>query len=297
MMVTTPADILSATDKADVLIEALPYIQRFQGSRFVIKLGGAFMESRDAQEQVAMDMVFLAAVGIQVIAVHGGGKAISRAMEAAGLEPSFINGLRVTDKEAVEIVGNTLDKVINLDLCELAQKRGGRPLGIHGRKVFTCERLDRDSKGESIDIGFVGRITNVNTERIDDLLDKDYMPIISPTALDTKGQLYNTNADTAAACVAAAMRARRLVYLCDVPGLLSDPRDTESLISTLYIDEVDNLKAKGVIGSGMAPKVDSAVHALANGVRRVHFVDGRQPHSMLLEIFTDKGVGTEIINR
>lgn len=288
---------LSPADKANVLVEALPYIQRFQGSCFVIKLGGAFMESREAQQRVATDMVYLSAVGIRVVAVHGGGKAISRAMEAAGLQPVFSNGLRVTDAEAVDIVGHTLDKEINLDLCELAQQRGGRPLGMAGRSVFQCQRLKENDKGEPIDIGFVGRIHKVDTVAIENALEKGYMPIISPTAMDAAGQLYNTNADTAAACVASALRARRLVYLCDVPGLLQNPPDVSSLISTLYIDEVQGLKDTGVISSGMAPKVDSAIQALSNGVRRVHFIDGRQPHSMLLEIFTDKGIGTEIVNR
>jgi acetylglutamate kinase len=287
------------TTKARVLLEALPYIQRFRGSIFVIKYGGAFMDDPDpaTRVSVATDLVFLAAVGIQVVVVHGGGKAITRAMEAASLKPVFRHGLRVTDDAVMRIVEDTLNGPTNLEICELLQQKGGRPLGMKGNDVFLCQKHSPlDENGQPVDIGFVGDVTNVKTKLIKKALAENYTPILSPIAVDELDHPFNTNADVAAAAVAAALRARRLVYLCDVPGLLTDPSDRNSLISTLPASQVADLKARKIITSGMLPKVDSAVHALDNGVHRVHFVDGRCPHSILLEIFTDQGVGTEIIN-
>ncbi|GHB90079.1 acetylglutamate kinase [Cerasicoccus arenae] len=293
-------DGIDITTKAKVLLEALPYIQRFRGSIFVVKYGGSFMDDPDPEvrTRVATDIVFLASVGIKVVVVHGGGKAISRGMEEAGLKPVFTNGLRVTDEAAIKIVEKTLNGQINLDICELIQQKHGRPLGIPGNNVFLCEKQrSYDNEGNELDLGFVGSIKFVKAKLIKKALTDGYTPIISPVALDDNDQAHNTNADIAAAAVASALRARRLVYLSDVPGLLSNPSDPSSLISTLRVDEVAPLKANGVIGKGMIPKVDSAVHALNNGVHRVHFVDGREPHSILLEIFTDRGIGTEIVNR
>lgn len=287
---------ISIEDKAEALHEALPYIQRFKNAVFVVKFGGAFMEDPEARARVASDIVWLAAVGIKVVVVHGGGKAISRAMEQHGIVPVFREGLRITDKATVEIVAQTLDNELNLELCELLQIKGGSPLGIPGRTVFRCVRLDQDSEGKPLDIGFVGDIRGVHQRIILSALDKGYTPVISPTAIDDCGQVYNTNADAAAAQAAAALGARRLVYLCDVPGLLRDPADPASLISSLRASEVKQFRAEGIITGGMAPKVQSACLALAGGVHRVHFIDGRQPHSLLLEIFTDRGVGTEIVN-
>ncbi|MEO0793918.1 MAG: acetylglutamate kinase [Verrucomicrobiota bacterium] len=293
-------DGIDITTKARVLLEALPYIQRFRGSTFVVKYGGSFMDDPDPEVRVrvATDIVFLAAVGIQVVVVHGGGKAISRGMEEAGLKPVFANGLRVTDASAIKIVEKTLNKKVNLDICELVQQKQGRPLGVSGNSVFVCDKLHSyDKEGKPLDLGFVGSIKIVKAKLIKKALTDGYTPIISPIALDENNQPHNTNADVAASAVASALRARRLVYLSDVPGLLRDPSDPSSLISTLHVDEVDGLKKDGTIGKGMIPKVDSAVKALHNGVHRVHFVDGRQPHSILLEIFTDRGIGTEIVNR
>lgn len=293
---TDPIDVIS---KAKVLLEALPYIQRFRGSTFVIKYGGSFMDDADPEVRirVATDIVFLASVGINVVVVHGGGKAISRAMAEAGLEPIWRNGLRVTDEGTVRIVEKTLNEQINLEICELIQAKGGRPRGLHGNVVFLCVPLEsKDAEGNPVDLGYVGDIRFVKAKLIKKALTDGYTPIISPIALDEEGHPYNTNADVAAAAVASALRARRLVYLCDVPGLMKDPKDPSTLISTLHANEVEGLKASGVIGAGMLPKVDSAVEALSNGVHRVHFVDGSQPHSVLLEMFTDKGIGTEIVN-
>jgi acetylglutamate kinase len=290
-----PVDINIAT-KTEVLLEALPYIQQFKGSIFVVKLGGSFMDTEQAQVGVATDLVFLATVGIHVIVVHGGGPAINKAMAAADIQPVWKNGLRYTDSRTVDIVERTLNNDINLGICENIQLRKGRPIGVKGQEVFRCRRLDRDQDGNEVDLGFVGDITSVESARLKKYLENGYMPIVSPVGRDKEGQLYNTNADTAAAHLAAAIGARRLVYLCDVPGLLRDPKDPATLISSVSAREVPGLRAAGVIGSGMLPKVESAINAMSRGVHRVHLIDGRLPHSILLEIFTDKGVGTEIVH-
>tara|TARA_R100000027_G_scaffold37442_1_gene27552 strand:+ start:35776 stop:36663 length:888 start_codon:yes stop_codon:yes gene_type:complete len=289
---------LDVTSKARVLLEALPYIQRFKGSTFVVKYGGSFMDDPDPEvrAKVATDLAFLSSVGINVVVVHGGGKAITRAMDASGLEARFEKGLRVTDAAAVEIVRKTLDEEVNLDICEIVQRKLGRPLSIPGSKVLRTRRLTTDHNGDPINIGFVGEVERVNTTPIRKAISDGFMPIVSPVGADESGQSYNTNADVAASQVAAALRARRLVYLCDVPGLMMDPSDPDTLISSLPESQVQALKENGTIAKGMIPKVDSAVHALRNGVNRVHFIDGRMPHSLLLEIFTDKGIGTEIVN-
>jgi acetylglutamate kinase len=289
---------LDVTTKAAVLLEALPYIQRFRGSIFVVKYGGAFMDDSDPEvrTRVATDLAFLSAVGIKVVVVHGGGKAITRALAKSGIETQFRNGLRVTDGESVKVVEQTLNKTVNLDICEILQSKRARPLGIHGNTVLVCDKKTITSDGEEVDIGFVGETRRVKAKIIKKAIDDGYIPIISPIACDEDGQIYNTNADAAAARVASALRARRLVYLCDVPGLMRDQNDPASIMSTLRINEVQPLINDGTIHSGMLPKVESAVQALQSGVHRVHFVDGNTPHSLLLEIFTDRGVGTEIVN-
>lgn len=285
--------------KAGVLLEALPYIQRFHDSVFVVKYGGSFMDSEDpaARERVASDIVFLSSVGIKVVVVHGGGKAITRAMEKAAVKPQWRNGIRVTDEQTIKIVENTLNNEINADICRLIEKRKGVPVGMPGNLVNVCEKLEaRDENGNPVDLGFVGDIKSVKTKIIKKALNEGKIPVISPIALDDEDRPYNTNADAAASAVASALKARRLVFMSDVPGLLADPKDPDTLISTLRVHEVPGLKKSGVISAGMIPKVDSAVRALQSGVRRVHFIDGRTPHSLLLEIFTDKGVGTEIVH-
>lgn len=293
----TPSEI-ELIAKAKVLLEALPYIQQFKGSIFVVKYGGSFMDDQDPEvrSRVAEDIVFLAAVGIHVVVVHGGGKAISAAMESAGIQPLFINGLRFTDENTISIVEETLNQSVNLDICELIQAKSGKPLGMAGQTLFTCSKLDKDPEGNSIDLGFVGEIQVVKSRLIKRAISQGYTPVISPIGSDDDNHLYNINADVAAAHVACTLRARRLVYMTDVPGLLKDPEDHDSIISTLRANEVGALKDQGIIGKGMRPKVDSAIKALHEGVQRVHFVHGRLPHSILLEIFTDKGVGTEIVH-
>jgi acetylglutamate kinase len=246
--------------------------------------------------RVATDIAFLAAVGIKVVVVHGGGKAITRALSEAKVETRFEHGLRVTDKESVRVVDHTLNKVVNLDICEILQAKNARPLSMPGNNILVCDQKQVEVDGEKLDLGFVGETHTVKTKIIKKALRDGYIPIISPIACDEDGQIYNTNADAAAGRVAAALRARRLVYLCDVPGLMRDVNDPKSLISTLQVDEVAGLVKDGTISKGMIPKTDSAVAALKHGVHRVHFIHGEQPHSLLLEIFTDKGVGTEIVN-
>ena len=289
---------LDVTTKSAVLLEALPYVQRFKDAIFVVKYGGAFMDDADpaVRTRVASDIAFLSAVGIKVVVVHGGGKAITRALAEAKVETRFEHGLRVTDEASVKIVEHTLNKVVNLEICEILQAKNARPLGIHGNSILGCNKKSVEIEGEPVEIGFVGETHTVKTKIIKKALNDGYIPIISPIAIDEQGQIYNTNADAAAGRVAAALRARRLVYLCDVPGLMKDIDDPSSLISTLKVQEIAGLVQDGTISKGMIPKTDSAVDALKNGVHRVHFIDGEQPHSLLLEIFTDKGVGTEIVN-
>ncbi len=284
--------------KAKVLLEALPYIQDFHGSIFVVKYGGSFMDDPDptVRISVATDIAFLTAVGINVVVVHGGGKAINRAMGEAGLKANFINGLRVTDAATIAIVKKTLDEVVNQDVCATLAAVRARPKGLPGDSVIVCDKLGVDDDGNPCDLGFVGDVTEVKVKLIKKEIADGFMPVISPVAEGLDGKPYNVNADTVAGRVASALRARRLVYMSDVPGLLADPKDPASLISSVKVGEVEGLKKKGIIGKGMRPKVQSAVRALQEGVQRVHFVDGRMPHSLLLEIFTDQGVGTEIVH-
>ena len=288
-----------AAQKAEVLLEALPYIQKFRGSTFVVKYGGSFMDdpSPEGRDRVATDIAFLAAVGIQVVVVHGGGKAITRAMDKAGIKSEFRGGMRVTDAATVKIVEETLNGEINGQICESLRARGANPLGMPGNHVNLCQRLmGSDEQGNPVDIGFVGDIRFVKAKLIKKALADGFLPVVSPVALDEADQPHNTNADVAAAAVADALRARRLIFMSDVPGLLADPKDPSSLITTLKVSEVDDLKRKGVVAGGMIPKVDSAVKALREGVRRVHLIDGRVPHALLLEVFTDRGIGTEIVH-
>jgi acetylglutamate kinase len=290
-------NVADLTAKARVLLEALPYIQDFRGSTFVVKYGGSFMDDPDpaARNRVAADIAFLAAVGVNVVVVHGGGKAITRAMEQAGLKANFVNGLRVTDEDTIAVVKKTLDESVNKDVCDSIVAARGRPRGLPGDSVLVCEKLTNDDDGKPLDLGYVGEVTEVKVKVIKKEIADGFLPVISPVAEGLDNKPYNINADVAAGRVASALHARRLVYMSDVPGLLADPKDPASLISTLKTSQVDDLKKRGVIDKGMRPKVASAVRALEEGVQRVHFIDGRLAHSLLLEIFTDKGIGTEIV--
>ena len=288
---------IDTVTKAKILTEALPYIQRFRDSIFVVKYGGSFMDEHDTEMEakIATDIVLLSSIGIRVAVVHGGGKAISRAMK--NKSPQFIQGLRVTDRETIATVEQTLNHKVNPEICALMTKQGGRPLSVLGESILRCKKMEiQNERGETIDLGYVGEVTEVDTPTLNNALENGAIPIISSLAINQAGELCNTNADVAAAMVASTLQARRLVYLSDVPGLLSDPDDPESLISTLPVAKVESLKKSGVIRKGMLPKVDSAVRALLSGIHRVHFIDARVPHSLLLEIFTDKGIGTEIVH-
>ena len=284
--------------KADVLLEALPYIQRFRSQTFVVKYGGSFMDSPDPQvrDGVARDIVFLEAVGINPVVVHGGGKAITRAMDAAGLQANFVQGLRVTDEATVNVVEQVLSREINPEIVGSINALSGKARGFSGTEIFRCKKLFLQvPSGQDLDLGFVGEVTAVNTEPLRECIRRSITPVISPTARDGDGRIYNCNADVAAAQAAIALKAKRLVFMSDVPGLMRDPKHPSTLVKHLQIDEVDGLKQAGVIDNGMIPKVDSAVAALKAGVDKVSFVDGRVDHSILLEIFTDAGVGTEIV--
>lgn len=288
------------TKKADVLIEALPYVRRFHGAVFVVKYGGAFMDdpNPEIRARVARDIAFLAAVGINVVVVHGGGKAISRAMAESGLKPEFKNGMRVTDEKTVKIVEKVLNEDVNREICQMLAAQGCDAVSVRGNDVFKCKKHSPvDENGNALDIGYVGEVDGVDTAAIEKLLAEGKTPVISPIAIGRDDDhAYNTNADVAAAAAAGALKALRLVFLCDVPGLMRDPKDRSTLISHLPVTEVEKLKRDGVIGGGMIPKVDSGVRAIENGVHRIHFIDGYMPHSLLLEIFTDTGIGTEIVN-
>jgi acetylglutamate kinase len=286
--------------KAETLLEALPYILRFSGATFVVKYGGSFMDSPDADVRngVARDIVFLEAVEIDPVVVHGGGKAITRAMERAGLKTEFIQGQRVTSEATAKIVNDVLSREINPEIVKTINQLGGRALGFAGPDIFKCRKLwldDKESSGKKIDIGYVGEVVEVNTAPLKESIWCGFTPVISPTARGEDGKIYNCNADVAAAQAAIALNAKRLVFMSDVPGLLSDPKRPDSVISHLKTSEVGELKKNGVIDKGMIPKVDGAAAAIQSGVEKVSFVDGRVPHAVLLEIFTDEGVGTEIV--
>jgi acetylglutamate kinase len=283
--------------KAETLLEALPYIQKFSGSIFVIKYGGSFMDSPDldVRHAVARDLVFLEAVEINPVVVHGGGKAISRAMEKAGLKANFIQGQRVTDERTAEIANEVLSREINPEIVTTINSLGGKARGLAGPDIFECRKATvAGPAGEALDLGYVGEVIRVNTAPLLECIDQGITPVISPTARGTDGRIYNCNADVAAAHTAVALRARRLVFMSDVPGLLREPTNPASLISQLKVSEIEGLKKIGVIDKGMIPKVDSAASAIQTGVEKVSFVDGRVPHAVMLEIFTDQGVGTEI---
>ena len=286
--------------KAETLLEALPYVLRFSGATFVVKYGGSFMDSPDAnvRHSVARDIVFLEAVEIDPVVVHGGGKAITRAMEKAGLKAEFVQGQRVTNAATAKIVDDVLSREINPEIVKTINALGGRAIGFAGPDIFKCRKLwldDKENPGKKIDIGYVGEVVEVNTAPLKESIWCGFTPVISPTARGEDGKIYNCNADVAAAQAAIALKAKRLVFMSYVPGLLNDPKRPDSVVSHLNTGEVGVLKKNGVIDKGMIPKVDSAVAAIQSGVEKVSFVDGRVPHAVLLEIFTDEGVGTEVV--
>ncbi|MEE1443353.1 MAG: acetylglutamate kinase [Blautia sp.] len=281
-------------EKAEVLIEALPYIQRFNRKIIVVKYGGSAMVDEQLKKSVIQDVVLLKLVGFKPIIVHGGGKEISRWVSKVGKEPKFINGLRVTDEETMEIAEMVLGKV-NKELVSMVESLGVKAVGISGKDggLLTVEK--KYSNGE--DIGYVGNITGVNPQILFDLLDKDFLPIVCPIGMDEEFLTYNINADDAACAIAKEMKAEKLAFLTDIEGVYKNPKDPESLISKLFVKDAKELIDNGNVGGGMIPKLQNCIDAIEEGVSRVHILDGRIKHCLLLEIFTNKGIGTAILRK
>jgi len=278
--------------KASVLVEALPYIQRFNRKIIVVKYGGSAMVDDGLKRSVIEDVTLLKLVGFKPIIVHGGGKEISRWVEKSGMQPQFINGLRVTDEPTMEIAEMVLNKV-NKSLVQLVEQLGVLAVGISGKDGGMLKAVKKYADGE--DIGFVGDVSEVNPKILYDLLEKDFLPIVAPVGMDAQGNTYNINADDAACAIARAVKAEKLAFLTDIEGVYKDPQDKSTLISELTISEADKLIADGFIGGGMLPKLNNCIEAIHNGVSRVHILDGRIAHCLLLEIFTNKGIGTAIL--
>ena len=275
--------------KASVLTEALPYILDFRGSVVLVKLGGSVMEVEANLDSFVSDVAFLRAVGIKVVIVHGGGKAISRAIRESGHESVFVEGQRVTDEATMEIVRRTLNNVVNTDIVRRLLAKGANARPIHGNWMFGARRI------ENPDRGYVGEVVSVDPRAVREMLDAGIIPVVTPLATGVEdSHLYNVNADIAAAALAKELKVRKFALVSDVPGLLRDPSDPGSLLSTLRLESVARLKADGTISGGMLPKIVSCEEAIRAGVKKVHLVDGRMAHSLLLEIFTREGVGTEI---
>lgn len=275
--------------KAEVLIEALPYIQQFNRKVIVVKYGGSAMADDELKKNVIKDVTLLKLVGFKPIVVHGGGKDISAWINKTGKKSEFVNGLRVTDAETMEIAEMVLGKV-NKSLVTMVEELGVKAIGISGKDggLLTVEKKLSDGR----DIGFVGEVTKVDTKILEDLLEKDFLPIVAPIGLDSNYDTYNINADDAACAIAKAMGANKLAFLTDIEGVYKDPADPSTFISRLTVSEADALIDDGFIGGGMLPKLKNCTEAIKNGVSRVHILDGRKPHSLLLEVFTDTGIGT-----
>lgn len=275
--------------KAAVLTEALPYILDFKGSVVLVKVGGSVMEGEEALSSLMDDISFMRAVGMKIVIVHGGGKAISRAIKESGHEPRFVDGQRVTDEQTMEIVRRTLNNVVNPDIVRRLTERGVNAKPLHGNWMFTARRIT------SPDRGYVGDIVAVDTRAVSEMLDAGIIPVVTPVATGVDdAHLYNVNADVAAAALAKELKVRKFALVSDVAGLMKDPNDPGTLFSTLHVSDIARLREDGTISGGMIPKMDSCVGAIRAGVRKVHLVDGRMAHSLLLEIFTREGVGTEI---
>lgn len=279
-------------EKANVLIEALPYIQRFNRKIIVVKYGGSAMADEELKRKVIADVVLLKLVGFKPIIVHGGGKEISRWVEKVGMKPKFVNGLRVTDAETMELAEMVLNKV-NKELVSHVEELGVKGAGISGKDGGLLKVKKRYADGE--DIGFVGEITEVNPQILLDLIEKDFLPIVCPIGMDEDFQTYNINADDAACAIAKAVGAEKLAFLTDIEGVYRDKDDPDTLISEMTVSEARKLIEDGYIGGGMLPKLGNCIEAVEQGVSRVHILDGRIPHFLLLEIFTNKGIGTAII--
>ena len=280
-------------DKASVLIEALPYIQRFNRQIIVVKYGGSAMLDEELRQSVIEDVVLLKLVGFKPVIVHGGGKEISKWLTRSGVETKFYDGLRITDTDTLDVAEMVLGKVNN-ELVSRAESLGIKAVGISGKdgNLLTAEKNEPDGK----DIGYVGKVTDVDPKIIYDLLDNDFLPVIYPIGKGADGQGYNINGDHAATAIAKALEANKLAYLTDIVGVCTDPKDPDTLISELYSDDAKKLIEDGTVKGGMIPKLENCIEAIESGVKRVHILDGRIPHCLLLEIFTDKGIGTAIMN-
>ena len=284
-------------NKAGILVEALPYIQDFRGKCILVKVGGSAMEDAELLDALFRDVVLLEAVGINPVIVHGGGKAISNAMAISGIKPRFVSGQRYTDPETMSIVEDTLVNEVNPNLVSLVHSHGGKAKGIHGAEVFVSKRMKANCiDSEDDDLGLVGEVIRCQTAEVKHLTDQEIIPIVSPVSMEENSDsVLNTNADIAASSLAAEMNVAKLVYISDVLGVLRDPDDDSTLINTIKCSEVKGLSDEGIISGGMLPKLNSAIQAIESGVGKVHMIDGRIPHSLLLEIFTNTGIGTEIV--
>ena len=280
---------ISNQDRANVLIQALPYIQKWSGKTIVVKYGGNAMINEELKSAVMSDIVLLQLVGINVVLVHGGGPEISDTLKQMGKESKFINGLRVTDKETIDVVQMVLAGKVNKSLVQRLEQHSGKAIGLCG---LDGRMLMAEKKSTAYDLGFVGEITEVNTQIIEDATKNGYVPIISTVAAGYNGAVYNINADLAAARIAAELKAAKLILMTDIKGLLKDKDDENTLIPVVNVSEVPSLKKEGIISGGMIPKIECCVEAVRRGVKRAHIIDGRIPHSILIEMFSDEGVGT-----
>ncbi|MGN0544566.1 MAG: acetylglutamate kinase [Acutalibacteraceae bacterium] len=278
---------ISNADRARVLVHALPYIQEYSGKIVVIKYGGNAMTSETLKDSVMRDIVLLSLIGIKVVLVHGGGPEITDMLQKIGKKSEFVNGLRVTDKETADIVQMVLAGKVNKSLVNLVQNKGGMAIGLSGIDGHMIEARAKDEE-----LGFVGEITNINIQPILDVIDKGYIPIVSTVGCDNEGSVYNINADTAAAMIAGALGAESLISMTDIGGILQDKNDPNTLISVIRADEAPQLIKSGVISGGMIPKAECCIKAINLGVHRVFIIDGRVPHSILIEMLTDEGIGT-----
>jgi acetylglutamate kinase len=291
-----PADVEEAIGKAKVLVEALEYIQRFADKIVVVKMGGSIMDNEDAMAEILTDVVFMNTVGLRPIVVHGGGKAINAAVEKAGMEVQFVQGRRYTDQRTLTIVEHVLCNEVNKQVCTTIEALGSSAMGLHtlGSSVLFGEKFFLEEGGLKIDLGFVGKVTSVNGKLIELLCQADTIPVLAPLARDRAGGKLNCNADTAAGEVAAALKAEKLVVVSDTHGIRSNPKDPGSRISDVTEEQIRQMIADGIITTGMLPKVEACLRALEGGVKRAHIIDGKLPHALLLEIYTDDGCGTVI---
>lgn len=284
-------------DKAAVLVEALPYIQSFRGRTVVVKYGGSAMAPEADVDTVLKDIVFMEHVGINPVIVHGGGPAIDRRLKERHIETRRVNGLRLTDRETMRVVEDVLFGEINAEIVEAINRLGGRAVGVSARAagVLQVRPYIAQTPSGPVDLGFVGDVERVDPKPLQELIDSEAIPVVAPIGRGAGGDAFNVNADTAAAEIAAALHAEKLVFLTDVTGIMENPADEGTLISTVHVDEVEGLIASGIIQGGMIPKVRAGAHSVRSGVRKTHIVDGRIPHSMLLEFFTREGVGSQIV--